>query len=134
MTNLEILQNLPCGEAVTSKQILSAMKRKGLIYDYSRWGYLENCRFWYKDNDYSNYVMVYLFPNRNSPRQYDNHPNISHEEILEKYNDSWGKIEYLGFTFEIKYLSGCFSPYLIKTGPKTEKKVNRTISLWGAIG
>ena len=137
MTNKEILANLPCGEVVTNKQILSALKHKGLIYDYSHWGYLEDCRFLYKEEwdgrMISDFVMVYLFPNGNAPKEYNNHPNLSRNEIIKKYNGSWGKIEYLGFTFEIKYLSGCFSPYLVKTGPKTEKLVNRSMSLWGAI-
>lgn len=136
MTNKEILAKMPVGEIVP-KRILAAMKRKGLIYDYSWWGYLENCRFWYKEEwkgrDISDYVMTYLFPKGNSPKEYDNHLGISREEIIEKFNGSWGEIEYLGCTFEIKYLSGCFSPYLIKTAPVTEKTVNRSMSLFGAI-
>lgn len=136
MTNKEILANMPCGEIVP-KRILAAMKRKGLIYDYSAWGYLENCRFWYKEEwngrEISDYVMIYLFPKSNSPKVYDNHPNLSREQIHSQFGNSWGEIEYLGNTFEVKYLSGCFSPYLVKIGPKSEKSVNRSMSLWGAI-
>ena len=136
MTNKEILAKMPCGEVVP-KRILAAMKRKGLIFDYSAWGYLENCRIWYaeewKGRIEHNYVMLHIFPKGKSVKEYDNHFELSHSEILDKYGSDWGKIEYLGFTFEVKYLSGCFSPYLIKTGPKTEKSVNRSMSLWGAI-
>ena len=136
MTNKEILAKLPCGEVVP-KQILAALKRKGLIYDYSYWGYLENCRIWHDDElnekKYRDYVMCYLFPNGNAPKEYDIDPKISRSEILDKFGSSWGVIEYLGNTFEVKYFSGCFSPYLIKTGPKTEKVVNHSMCLWGAI-
>jgi len=138
MTNKEILAKLPIGEVVP-KKVLAAMKRKGLIYDYSRFGYLENCRIWYTEKwdgrDFHDYVMVYLFANKNAPKEYDLHPGISQDEIYEQFGTNWGEIEYLGFTFEVKYLSGCFSPYLIKTGPKTAttKCVNRSMSLYGAV-
>lgn len=36
--------------------------------------------------------------------------------------DFWGSVEYLGNFFCLKYLSGCFMPYLIKTAPP----MNRT--------
>lgn len=136
MTNKEILAKMPVGEVVP-KRVLAAMKRKGLIYDYSSFGYLENCRIWYKEEwngrEIHDYVMIYLFPNVNAPKEYDLTPNLSRSEIYKQFGTSWGEINYLGFTFEVKYLSGCFSPYLIKTGPKTEKQVNRSMSLWGAI-
>ena len=136
MTNKQILDSLNCGEVVP-KRILAALKRKGLIYDYSPWGYMENCRIWYneeyKGKTISDYRMVYLFPNGNAPKVYDLEPGISREEIYEKYGSSWGKIEYLGNTFELKYFDGCFCPYLIKTAPKTEKVVNHRMCLWGAV-
>ena len=136
MTNKEILAKMPCGEVVP-KRILAAMKRKGLIFDYSAWGYLENCRIWYSEEwngrEIRDYVMLHIFPKGKSVKEYDNHPDLSRSEILDSFGSDWGEINYLGFTFEVKYLSGCFSPYLIKTGPKTEKSVNRSMSLWGAI-
>lgn len=136
MTNKEILAEMPVGEIVP-KRILAAMKRKGLIFDYSPWGYLENCRFWYKvewnGKEIHDYVMTFIFPKHNSPKECDNRLGISREEIIEEFNGSWGEIEYQGCTFGIKYLSGCFAPYLVKVGPKTEKTVNHSMSLWGAI-
>lgn len=138
MTNKEILEKMPIGEVVP-KRILSAMKRKGLIFDYSPWGYLESARIWYKEmynsREESNYVRRELFPNANAHdcEFSDLHPGLSREEIIDKYTG--GHIEYLGFTFDTQYLSGCFSPYLVKTGPKTSetKTVKRSMSLWGAI-
>ena len=138
MTNKEILERMPVGEVVP-KRILSAMKRKGLIFDYSPWGYLESARIWYKEmyngKEESNYVCRELFPNANAHdcEFRDLHPGLSREQIIEKYGG--GHIEYHGYTFDTKYLSGCFQPYLIKTGPKTSetKTVKRSMSLWGAI-
>lgn len=138
MTNKEILERMPIGEVVP-KRILSAMKRKGLIFDYSPWGYLESARIWYKEmwegKEESNYVCRELFPaaNAHDLDSSNHHPGLSREEIIEKYGG--GQIEYLGYTFDTKYLSGCFKPYLVKTGPKTSetKTVKRSISFWGAI-
>jgi len=136
MTNKEILAKMPVGEVVP-KRVLAAMKRKGLIFDYSSFGYLENCRIWYKEEwkgrEISDYVMLHIFPNGKSVKEYDTESNLSRSEIHEEFGSDWGEINYLGFTFEVKYLSGCFSPYLIKKGPKTEKVVNRSMCLWGAI-
>ena len=61
MTNKEILAKMPIGEIVP-KRILAAMKRKGLIFDYSFWGYLESARISYKDPDDSWHRYVELFP------------------------------------------------------------------------
>ena len=41
MKNQEYVDRLPIGEVVCKKQVLAAMKKKGLIEDYSWWGYLE---------------------------------------------------------------------------------------------
>lgn len=128
MTNKEILALMPCGEIVP-RRILAAMKRKGLIYDYSWWGYLESARISYKDPDDSWHYYVELFPNGNA-KEADNFVGTS-DELRKKFFG--GDIVYQGYTFSTKYLSGCFQPYLVKTGPKTEKTVNRSMSLWGAI-
>ena len=121
MTNKEIVNNLPIGEVVP-KRVLAAMKRKGLIYDYSPWGYLENCRVWYteeyKGKEIHDYAMLHVFPDGNSPKEYDLESNLSsYSEVIDKFGSDWGKIEYLGHFFERKYLSGCFSPYLVKCAP-----------------
>ena len=129
MTNKEILQNLPCGEIVP-KQILAAMKRKGLIWDYSFWGYLESARISYKNPDDSWHIYQELFPFGNAKEA--NEFVGTSDELREKFGGN-SKIEYLGFTFDYKYLSGCFKPYLVKTGPKTEKTVNRTMCFFGGV-
>lgn len=137
MTNREILESLPIGEVVP-RQVLAAMKRKGLIYDYS-WNYLESANFWYKEErdgrNVEDFIVITLFPNGNAPKGQDVHGNLSEDEIYKTYGSRWGKIEYLGYTFEMKYLDGCFNPFLIKTGPKKdgEKSVDRKICLFGAI-
>ena len=129
MTNKEILERMPCGEIVLSKQVLAALKRKGLIYDYSYWGYLESARISYVDPDDRWHYYVELFPKGNA-KEANDFVGTS-EELREKFFG--GDISYLGFTFSYKYLSGCFKPYLVKTSPRTEKTVNRSMSLWGAI-
>ena len=42
MKLLDYIKQLPIGEVVTNKRLLSVLKRKGLIFDYSRFGYLED--------------------------------------------------------------------------------------------
>ncbi len=128
MTNKEILERMPVGEIVP-KQILAAMKRKGLIYDYSYWGYLESAKIRYRDPDDSWHVYEELFPDGNAK---DAESFIgTHEELRMKF--SGRDISYLGYTFTTKYLDGCFCPYLVKTGPKNGKEVERSMCLWGQI-
>ena len=69
MTNAQILAKTKVGSVITNKQILSALKRKGLIFDYSRWGYLESCRINYMIENKCVYdTYVELFPNGNAPK------------------------------------------------------------------
>ena len=129
MTNKEIVAQMPCGEIVP-KRILAAMKRKGLIYDYSPFGYLESVSVNYKDPNDSWYYYLELFPNGNA-KDADSFVGTS-EELRKKFTMN-GNITYHGCTFSTKYLSGCFKPYLVKTAPKTDVVVNRTMCLWGAV-
>ena len=110
MTNKEIISNLEIGKAITNKQLLNTFEKKGLIYGYSEWCYLESCRisgsgtdFWYE-----------TFSNSNSPKCYDTKENLNSEELLNKYGNNL-EFEYMGHTFSTKYISGCFQPYLIMT-------------------
>ena len=128
MKNKEILAKMPVG-GIVPKRVLAAMKRKGLIYDYSQWGYLESARISYKDEDDSWHRYVELFPNGNA-RDADSFVGTS-GELREKFIG--GRLEYMGFQFDTKYLDGCFKPYLIKTGPKNGNEVNHKMCLWGAI-
>lgn len=123
MTNKEILNRLPIGEVVP-KRILAAMKRKGLIYDYSAWGYLESARISYKDPDDSWHKYIETFPKGNA-KEADDFIGTS-DELREKFGFS-DTIEYLGDFFETKYFSGCFSPYLVKCKPpmKYDMKIKK---------
>ena len=130
MKNKEILERMPVG-GIVPKRILAAMKRKGLIYDYSRWGYLESARISYKDPDDSWHHYVELFPNGNA-REAENFVGTS-QELINKFGSGWNDITYMGFTFGTKYLDGCFAPCLIKTGPKNGNEVNHRTCFFGAI-
>lgn len=128
MTNKEILEKLPVG-GIVPKRVLAAMKKKGLVFGYSPWGYLESARIPYRDKDDSWHEYVEVFPNGNA-READSFQGTS-EELRNKFVR--GCLEYLGFSFAEKYLDGCFRPYLIKTGPENGGKVNHTMSLHGCI-
>ena len=65
MKNKEILAEMPVG-GIVPKRVLAAMKRKGLIYGYSHWGYLESARIQYKEEDDSWYRYIELFPKGNA--------------------------------------------------------------------
>lgn len=109
MTNREILDNLPIGEVVP-KRVLATMRCRGLIWDYSYWGYLESrcipCEEFV-------FEFIEVFPKGNAQDE----PEFkgTFDEIREKFGNN-SKIEYQGFTFEPKYFDGCFKPYLVKTG------------------
>lgn len=124
---------MPIGGIVGSKQVLAALKRKGLIYDYSPWGYLEGC---WVNVQYSDHVyrgLEELFPDGDAPRDTD-HIEMTEEEWDECYIG--GTISYLGCTFDTKHLDGCFKPYLQLTsrdGDYTQTSAPR-ICMWGAIG
>lgn len=129
----EILEQLPIGEVVP-KKVLAVLKRVGLIYDYSWYGYLESAKLVYSYEDGergSNYQE--LFPLKNAPKD-GFVGNLSYDDYMNKYPG--GRIKYKEWEFDTKYLSGCFKPYLVKaSGPtKDNKTVNRSMSLWGAIG
>ena len=130
MTNAQILANTKVGSVITNKQILSALKRKGLIFDYSFWGYLESCHVNYmkdKQRVYDTYVE--LFPNANAPKD---KCYIDADYDGERIG---GMIEYLGCKFDTKYLDGCFQPYLqlVQKADDTTKEVDPRMSLFGCV-
>lgn len=127
------LERLPIGEVITNKRVLSVLKRRGLIYDYSQWGYLESRWIYRAPREEGFRSMAYLFPQGNA-----NDPILDDVVTDEYYWDTniGDNIEYKGFKFSTKYLDGCFNAYLIKTdGPTTcaVKKVERRMSL-GIMG
>jgi hypothetical protein len=133
MSVKEYLDSLPKGSIIDNKRVLALLKRKGLIYDYSPWGYLETADITVVDENgkYVTTKHVYLFPNGNAPKG-----DIT---IPETEASSFGgepftrEIEFMGHTFNRKYLDGCFNAYLQKTSGNEEGAVNPRGSLWGNI-
>ena len=129
MKVLDYLKQLPVGEVVTNKRVLSAIKRKGLIFDYSCYGYLKSCFIYYNeecgDNTERWLSMLYLFPNGNAPRTYiefEDGSKFLYKKLSltcgrEELNKTYGYndiIEYKGSFFTIKYFDGCFNAFLVK--------------------
>ena len=133
MKLLDYIEKLQIGEVVTNKRLLAVLKRKGLIFDYSFFGYLESCFIYYNeqygDKTERRHKMLHLFTKGNAPRNYelckdgtkflDNRVSLdcNSDEVSEIYG--WdGVIEYKGNYFTMQYISGCFSPYLVKCDEK----------------
>ena len=148
MKLLDYIEKLQIGEVVTNKNFLSVLKRKGLIFDYSLWGYLESC-FIYYNEQYGDKTerwdkMLHLFTKGNAPRKYiqckdgtkvlDRYIqlNCDSDELYKTYGSD-GIIEYKGNYFTMQYLSGCFSPYLVKCDKNGHYSRKHSMCLWGAI-
>ena len=148
MKLLDYINQLPIGEVVTNKRLLAVLKRKGLIFDYSFFGYLESC-FIYYNEQYGDkterwHKMLHLFTKGNAPRNYrqcaDGTKFLDHnvslncdsDELYKTYGSD-GIIEYKGNYFTMQYLSGCFSPYLVKCDKNGNYSRKRSMSLWGSI-
>ena len=148
MKLLDYINQLPIGAVVTNKRLLSVLKRKGLIFDYSRFGYLESCSIYY-NGQYGGKterwdMTLYLFTKGNAPRNYKQcndgtkylddslSLNCNGDELRETYGMD-GVIEYKGNYFTMQYLDGCFSPYLVKCDEKGNYSRKRSMCLWGAI-
>lgn len=148
MKLLDYIKQLQIGEVVTNKRLLAVLKRKGLIFDYSCFGYLESCWIYYNEQ-YGDKTerwerMLHLFKKGNAPRNYrkcadgtkflDHNVslNCNSDELSEIYG--WdGVIEYKGNYFTMQYLSGCFSPYLVKCNKDGNYARKHSISLFGSI-
>lgn len=148
MKLLDYIEKLQIGEVVTNKRLLAVLKRKGLIFDYSFWGYLESC-FIYYNEQYGDkterwHKMLHLFTKGNAPRNYKlckdgtkvlNSTislNCDSNELYKTYGLD-GVIEYKGNYFTMQYLDGCFSPYLVKCNKYGTHSHTRSVSLYGAI-
>lgn len=148
MKLLDYIKQLPIGEVVTNKKFLAVLKRKGLIFDYSWRCYLEPCHLYYNEECKSVSgrlsSMLYLFTKGNAPRNYkqcaDGTKFLDHNvslncdsnELYKTYGLD-GVIEYKGNYFTMQYLSGCFSPYLVKCDKNGNYSRKRSMSLWGSI-
>ena len=128
MKIIDYLENCKVGEIITNKRLLSILKRKGLIFDYSNWGYLESCTI--KWTDYRQ--CVDLFKKGNAPKT---DICVENESIYNDYLRNSDIIEYKGYEFRYKYLNGCFNAYLqlTKKGNDNKKVVNPRMSLYGKI-
>lgn len=115
----EYLKNLKVGSIVGSKRALAAMKRKGLIYDYSQWCYLEDQNVYYKE-DYGNGIeLCHKFTYSGKPIQEGEkgsreNPYMSYEEYLNSPYFESISFEYKGMKFASRYFDGCFNAYLVK--------------------
>lgn len=129
MKNKQYLDELPKGGIVKNKRVLSALKRKGLIFDYSPWGYLEIVKVTEKETKEYWDVWSYLFPNGNAPKK--DRVYVEKKDDLDQYRS--GTIEYLGHKFNTKHLDGCMNAYLQKISGDSNNEVHPRISAWGAI-
>lgn len=149
MKLLDYIKQLQIGEVVTNKRLLAVLKRKGLIFDYSFWGYLESC-FIYYNEQYGDkterwHKMLHLFTKGNAPRNYKQFKdgtkylddslsmNCNRDELNKIYGYDGGVIEYKGNYFTMQYLIGCFSPYLVKCDEKGHYPRKHSISFRGSI-
>lgn len=133
MKLLDYIEKLPIGGVVTNKRLLSVLKRKGLIFDYSRFSYIEPCWIHYNqqcgEKTERLMMMLHIFTNGNAPRTYKQYSdgtmaidrdiqlNCNSDELYEIYGHN-GVIEYKGNYFTMKYVDGCFNPYLVKCDEK----------------
>lgn len=148
MKLLDYIKQLPMGEVVKNKKFLAVLKRKGLIFDYSLWCYLEPCHLYYNEECKSGTerlsTMLHIFTKGNAPRNYKKCKdgtkylddslslNCDSDELHKTYGLD-GVIEYKGNYFTMQYLSGCFSPYLVKCNKDGTHSHTRSVSLYGAI-
>lgn len=138
MTNKEILENMKVGDIVTSGQLLSSLKKKGLISDYSEYGYLEAFKVHYRrerdDMTEWEYDLIELFPLGNAQEMKDRHFE-SRGSMGLAIHPNGISIEYMGCEFYTKYLSGCFKPYLQLTSKFGDRKKTShpSMSMWGSI-
>ena len=148
MKILDYIKQLPIGEVVMNKLFLAVLKRKGLIFDYSWFCYLEPCHLYYNEECKSGTErwsrMLHLFTKGNAPRNYKQRKdgtkylddslslNCNNDELYKTYGLD-GVIEYKGNYFTMQYLSGCFSPYLVKCDKDGNYSRKRSISLRGSI-
>ena len=148
MKILDYIKQLPIGEVVMNKRFLAVLKRKGLIFDYSWFCYLEPCHLYYNEECKSGTErwsrMLHLFTKGNAPRNYKQCKdgtkylddslslNCGNDELYKTYGLD-GVIEYKGNYFTMQYLSGCFSPYLVKCDKDGNYSRKHSISLRGSI-
>ena len=139
MKTIDYLKSLPNGEVV-GKRGLALFKRLGLIWDYSRFGYLEGLNIHGKKQE-DDYLLLHISSNRmckaaepfqgamhDKWRQKYAHCDKTKEELQSIFAPK-NEFVYADITFHLKYLDGCFSPYLVKTsGGDNTSTVNRRMA------
>lgn len=128
MRIIDYLQSLPKGEVV-GKKGLAYLKRKGFIWDYSRFGYIEGLwiRGALRDGEpYRDEVCLELSRNARCAgaerlegamygkwRQGQASCDMTANELNTLLSPS-SSFEFEGMTFRLEYIDGCMKPYLIK--------------------
>ena len=128
MTTQDYLNALRPGEVV-GKRVLAALKRAGLIWDYSQYGYLEGVRIvlnggkkdkWgYIDDIRYEIIRTGRRAEVEAMRKANDWSDtrvteLSMEETIDRIGHPWGHITYKGCDLEYKYFDGCFCPFLVK--------------------
>ena len=127
MKVLDYLKGLKAGDVIKDKRALLALRRAGLIWDYSKWGYLESILVYCRNRKGDGECLhLTVFPEGNAAeleklpgavldayRQGRCQSPEHYEDLREKFT-GWRKITYKGMQFETEFYSGCFSPFLVK--------------------
>lgn len=134
MKVIDILGAKKVGTIITDRRVLSTLKRRGLIYGYSDWGYLESAKLHYWESDgYCGSYYCDLFPKGNAPKERDT--DFEDVDKVFAYIGRDIEIEYMGYKFRTKYLDGCFNAYLqlVEKNGNREMEVNPRMSLYGNV-
>lgn len=115
----EFLSNLRKGEVITDKRILAILKRAGIIYDYSQWGYLESQNVYYYDEYYK--TLEHIFTYKGGEIKEGDLGSISKpfkdlQAVIDAGYAYDIDADYKGVKLGSMYLDGCFDAYLYKAG------------------
>jgi hypothetical protein len=123
MTTNEKLATIKVGEIITDKGILYNLKRKGLIWDYSKWGYLESIRL---ESSTEKTDFMYFLSSKGKFKSIDNFENAvrfgsrqnicstdkTYKDISNMLGGIWDTIKVGEMEFDYEFVDGCFNPYL----------------------
>ena len=122
MNIIDELKSMTRGD-YCSRRALEFFKKKGFIWEYSEFGYLEGCRIRCNQNrelyleisSKGNCALAEQFDSMfDGYRQLRGKTTKSLNELLELFGCGH-RFEYEGMQFEIEYRDGCFKPYLVKS-------------------
>lgn len=142
----EYFENLPVGEVINKKG-LAYLKRLGYIWDYSKWGYLEDLMIYSAPEGeygrFSDLMYVFKYGNAKEAEQLHNAKyerwrqttattDMTRDEVWEKF----GRGNYFtlnGISFRTEYFDGCFNAYLVKSGPANGAEVKHRMAFPGGV-